>query len=440
MLLFLLTLPLFAQNSNATYLKKNDRPITITEVIQKIKADSFAQKILDDREALSKADLDLAKSKYFYPDLNMTIEVSNHNLLKNDAPSQNFKIGLEKYTIFNWGKDKRAYLSAIKEYETQKALIDQEGHTLRYQGLGLYFKIIAAHQKLSAYDQKIGHASYLYRFNRERRGQGNVSDVDYYRTRDKFLEAQSDQRNAQIELYHLSEELSKMLNEQENDINYITESNIGVTPLTLDLESYYEIAKINNKNIMAMDAAVAKLTNDYESTLMDSLFLPKIDLGLAFYRWSGGPSNNEYFDKPKLEVAINATWQLFGGKGFFNSKVNNQISLNRKVVQHQLNDYQLAIKRAIQQLMTKITGHQDNIDLQDSKGLNSKTYFDTALRDYVKGQLDLNTLIVARDGMREDRIDITDSHLEQILLKMQLAELLGLSNLPGDPFENLAIK
>jgi hypothetical protein len=141
-----------------------------------------------------------------------------------------------------------------------------------------------------------------------------------------------------------------------------------------------------------------------------------------------------------MVAAVNMSWTLIGEKGLFNSRENKRAYLNKRIAEIQFFNTKREIDVRIKTLIRTIKFLEQKVTIADYQDKNARSNFDSTLKNYTTGRTDFPQIKLSLDNWVLSLINREDVKLDHLKKKLELAEIMGQDDLPGDNFDTLAVR
>ncbi len=393
------------------------------------------------------------KAQFWYPNLNLslttegqrvaTIKEGSDDNRTSKVPEGSFGLEVEDYTIYNWGKDYLSFQNSSDTIKRSQELLKEESREFRQTLIVQYIKLLYLNEVVKLKKSQLRNASFVYRLNREKVPLKKVSKHGYYQSRTDYLRAQDEYYEAKLSLDQESEVLAQLINDPYG-IKYIFEQDFGYDKIKLSRSGALKIAMKNSPLIKdaLLDTEVARRT--YEISKRDNLPLPKFSIDLGSYKHKFGSDSSTRYrtdagNSIEVVASVNATWSIYGDGGLMNRRKLANSRLGHEVAKTTFKSTRRSVEKQISDIYHQLKSIQDRLKIFKALVPSSKNRLDLSLDRYLE-----------RKGSYTDfHLALYDSfnyQIEEILLrwsyfnlKVELAKLIGLEDLPGEQFEQVII-
>lgn len=430
------------------------KPLTLNTVLEQGMRKNFDENIRLNSVEIFKNNLKDTENKFYYPNLDLVLKTESQRIgtlkagTKDEgrnpkAPSGSFGLEFSDFTVFNWGKD---YLSFLNDKETIERQIDQQkenSREFRQDLIANYFKLIYLKDLVKIKKEQLRNASFIYRMNREKLTLKKISKHDYYQARAEYLRSQQEYFETKLNFETASEELAALIDDPPG------------TQYIINEEFKYTKVKVSKKNALAIayqkapiisDAKLNKnnAIRDYEVALKDNLPLPKVTLNLGSYKhnFTGSSSKTLYeteTDSNNIELvaSVSATWNIFGDGGLFNKRKLANSRIAKETSNWNYKSARRFVEQKVINIFQNIENYQDRIKILEARVPSLKKRLDLALDRYLERKSRYNDFHLALEELFEAEEQQATVKYLYFLQKIELAQLIGIEDLPGESFDSL---
>ncbi len=434
-------------------LKRTTKVLNLELVLEQGLRKNYDEKIRKNTSTILLNQLSDTKDKFWFPNLNLVFksdsqrvgtifEGSNDNRTSK-TPTGSFGLEVEDYTIFNWGKDYLSFLNAKETIERSVEVQKEESRDLRQNLILTYTKLLYLNEVVKLKKQQLRNASFVYRLNREKVPLKKVSKHGYYQSRSDYLRAQDEYYQAKLDLEMENENMAELLNDPAQ-IKYVLNDEFKYTKIKITNNGAFKIAYENSPFLKTTKLNQRTTHRDYEIALRNNLPLPKISVDLGSYKHQFGTDSSTNYatntgNSIEVVASINATWSIFGDGGLLNKRTlaNSRLSMRNAEIGHE------ATRRAVEKKIAKIYHQFRNIDdrlkILSSRVPSLKNRLDLALDSYLerKGNYtDFQLALYENFSTQASEIELKWNYFN---LKVQLAQLIGVDELPGEVFDRVVL-
>lgn len=393
---------------------------------------------------LPQVSLDINSSNQRYDRL-YTSQSTAPGLESQIPPTGSFGVSIKDYTVFNWGRDYLAYQNRKKILERENQRLTEARRRLRFDVITQFFTLVRAKEIVKIKREQLRQSSFIHRLAREKLQLRKIPAMEYYQTRSEFLRAQTEYQQSLFDVGHEEERLSNFLGD-EYQSNYKTTEQLRFTTLSTSVEQALSQAMQTSPPYRDAKVQYENAQRFYEKVIKDNLPLPKFTLGMGSYSQQFAPAGNNWLrDTPtgrnvEMVAAVNMSWTLIGEKGLFNSRENKRAYLDKRIAEIQFYNAKREIDVRIKTLIRTIKFLEQKVTISDYQDKNARSNFDSTLKNYTTGRTDFPQIKLSLDNWVLSLINREDVKLDHLKKKLELAEIMGLDDLPGDNFDTLAVR
>ena len=404
---------------------------------------------------------DDTKESFWFPQLQLTLQAGPQRIGRLKAgdesatssttlgygrrPDGTLSFSMGDYTVFNWGKDYLAYLNNKETYRRTTRVFKESRRKLKHDIIIKYFELAYLVQVKEIYRRQLRHASFIYRFNREKVSIRKISKQEYYQARSEYLRAQNSYQQASNDLRVSEEEMAFLLTD-EPGTRYLLKDKLDYQKIQIPMEDALKLSTINNPEVLESTKDVNNAKRSYRIQLRENLPLPKFTMNLGAYRhtFNTGTHTTRYdsgIDGNNIDIraSVNATWSITGVGGFFNQRTTERTLIDRQRSYNELTEARHKTQSDIQRAYYRLKTYEQQIRiLEAASDTNNKT-FDVVLENYLNRK---TAYINFQDALLEAvAIDVNLSQLYYLHTrdKVLLAQEVGVDEFPGKSFEQLGV-
>lgn len=347
------------------------------------------------------------------------------------------------YSVFNWGKDYLEYLNDKDTYLRSKKRLSESKRSLKFQIILKYFEVDYLKKVARIRKTQLRHASFVYRFSREKISLRKIGKQEYYQARSEYLKAQEEHRIAALALKNSHEELALLIAD-ESGTRYVLKNSLKFTPLTITITDAQKLATQYNPNVLNRVQTLTNAKRTYQRLKLENLPLPEFKVNLGAYTQTFGQTTNttryqnnngNHID---LVATIDATWSITGAGGLFNSRNITRGRINKEASINRLNQAKHQVLTNVKIHIDKIKNFERRIPIFETRQETNLKAFDLALDNYLERK-------TAYINFQDTLLEMSNSEIEYARLlylhafeKVNLAQTVGLDEFPGETFEQLA--
>ena len=407
--------------------------------------------------------IDLRRSDIFQsfwlPNLALELQSSNHKIdrLKEStqntpsmgaqqAPTGSLGLVMEDYTLFNWGRDYLAYQNQKHTLNREEQILQEQKRALKFAVISQYFRLIRAKEIVSIRREQLRQASFVHKVAREKLKLKKIRAQEYYQTRSEYLRSQTEYRDSAFDLGVEEERMSNLLGDEYRGA-YRTNEQLRYVALNASEDEALKFSLAQSPAYRNAKLAYDNASRTYEKTLKDNLPLPKLSLSLGTYRTGFDPDGSywRYETSPgnrniELVAAVDMRWNLIGEGGFFNGRRNQEAYLNKRIAETNYYNTKRELEVRVRTIYKTLRFLEQKVDISSYQQKNAQSNYDVVLDNYVSGVATYPDIKIALDNLVLSLINTQDVKFEHLLRKLELADLMGMEDFPGENFEALAVK
>lgn len=361
------------------------------------------------------------------------------------TPSGTLGLEIGEYTLFNWGKDYLAYQNDRASYKRESEVLKESRRELKHDLILKYFALVKFHNILKVKKDQLRHASFVYRFNREKMTLRKISRQDYYQSRMEYLRAQTEYHDAKNDASVVDEQMAYLVSD-EPGTRYILTNELSYEKLKTTMGEALNLSKERNPEIRTNAKDVANAKRSHDIVLRENLALPKFTVNLGAYTHSFGKNESRTVYETRtndsnidIVATVNATWTLTGSGGFFNGRKTTSSLISRHLSFNKLAQAKHMTKSDIRNHFNNIKYLENQHTILDARTSNLQKTFDVILENYINKKtrfLDFHDALTEMTDAEVLMENVKYLHLEQ---KVMLAKEVGIDEFPGESFESVAI-
>ena len=355
-------------------------------------------------------------------------------------------IGLEigDYTIFNWGKDYKRYLNEKSEYLRRQEALGEERRELKQNIIYAYFNLYTAQEIEKVLRQQLRQASFIYRLNRERLSAGKTSKQEYFQARGLYLQAQQKYFVGQTKFKQACAQMASYLHDPEGTL-YVAIDPLRFQKYEGSLAEEIRLGKDNNPRVKESQKNITVQEREHHISRLERLPLPRISLRLGVYDQDlGQPRHSAHYANEDggdnhldLVARIQATWDIVGPSGFFNSRKSKEKFLAVQIATQERHAAQDDVENQIRQIHQAILQAQNDVEIWTAQVENTKQQYDTAINNYLKQRTTFLDYQQALEDRTQAEINWRTANLDHVGQKIALAIAMGVENPPTEILERL---
>ncbi len=375
-----------------------------------------------------------------------TSSESNPQMGAQQAPTGSVGLVMEEYSLFNWGRDYLQYLNDKSDLTRQNQQLLEARRRLKFNLITQYFNLIRIKEISRIKLEQLRQTSFIHRLAREKLNLRKIRAQEYYQTRSEYLRAQTEYQQAQYEVGLEEERMANFLGD-DYQAGYRTIEQLKYTGLNANLDEAVKYSL--NQSVPFRDAKLAydNASRTYEKTVKDNLPLPKLSFNLGAYRTGFDPDGTTWnFETTngsrnvELVAAINMKWTLIGENGFFNQRQNERVFLDKKVAEIGYYNAKREVEVKVRTIYKTIKFLEQKVSIAEFQYKNAQSNYDSTLDNYVAGRTTYPDIKLAIDNLVNSSVNSENVKYDHLLRKLELSDLMGLEDLPGENFEQLAVR
>jgi outer membrane protein TolC len=444
----------YVQTSENSRSKKELTGLSLGEAIEQGLRKNYEQIQRKHNQTVLDLGWDDTKEDFLFPQLALTMTTGNQRIARlksgqqsngtsTQIPDGSISLGFSDYTLFNWGKDYLSYLNNRDNYLKGTRNLKEERRELKHDIIIRYFQLVHFQNIYNNRKNQLRHASFVYRYAREKVTQRKLTKQEYYQTRSLYLKSQNEFQTAKVEWELANEELAFIINDNIGS-QYLLKEDILYVKNKVLFQEALRIAKERNSKIQNAENGIRNAKRDYQITVKENLPLPKFSLNLGAYTHSFGQNQNTTTDSTFLGssnvdvvASINATWSLTGPGGFLNGRKTTASMINKHLAFNELAWKRHLAQSNVEKHFKKIKLYEDQVTILDARTVSTDKTFDSTLQNYLNRKtrfLDFQSTLI---DLIESENDISKFKFLHIREKVLMAQTMGLDELPGENFEKL---
>lgn len=430
--------------------------LTLEEAISKGLRKNFQQKTREYQKEIIELNWKDTFDGFWFPQLSLSVNTAPHRLesLYGDTddnalpntPSGFVGLEFDDYTVFNWGKDYLAYLNAQATYERQNQALKEQKRALRFQIIDQYFNLARLKNIRSIKKSQLRHTSFIYRLSKEKLELGKIARQQFLQGKAEFLRAHKEFQEVNVLVSQNEEKLAQLLGD-ELTTSYTLVNQLKFSPLTIKKAESINYAGMRSPALLQAKTDLENANRSYDRTLKENLPLPKISVRLGAYRHQFSNQGAQdtvstYGDSRNVEVAasINMRWAIFGAGGLMNSRDRERSYFNKRIAEINFTESRRDVKVTISTLHRQISHLEETVKAARARLQNARELFDTTLDRYISGKTSFPDMKIVLDSLISSEEQLESAKYEHLAQKLDLANISGLDDFPGEKFDNLVLR
>jgi len=433
------------------------RNIDLKSILEEgLRRNPFEQIRAQQKEQIDLYKTDLFQS-FWLPKLSLELNSGEHRIdrLKTSskstsdmgaqvAPTGSLGFVIKDYTLFNWGRDYLQYESNKQTLNRELQRLKEAKRRLKFSIIGSYFNLIKARQIKNIKKEQLRQMSFVHRTAREKLKLKKIRAQDYYQTRSEFLRSQTEYQQALFELGLQEENLANTLGDDYQG-GYRTEEQLSYKRVSTNLDEALKLAQEQSVDYRDAKLNYENAQRNLDKTLKDNLPLPKLSLNLGSYRTGFDPQGTSWTYQTtngnrnvELVAGINMTWTILGEGGFFNSRVNQQAYLAKRITEISFYNTRRQLDVKLRTIYKTLKYLEQKVEIATFQHKNAQSNYDTVLDNYLADRASYADLKLAIDNLVNSHVNSEIVKFDHLQKKLELSDFMGLEDLPGENFENLA--
>lgn len=362
------------------------------------------------------------------------------------APTGSLGLVMEDFTLFNWGRDYLAYQNQKHTLNREEQILQEQKRGLKFAVIAQYFRLVKIKEILNVKREQLRQASFIHKVAREKLKLRKIRAQEYYQTRSEYLRAQTEYQESSFELGVEEEKMANLLGDEYRGA-YRTAEQLRYVALNASEDEALKLSLAQSPAFRNAKLIYDNASRSYEKTLKDNLPLPKFSLNLGTYRTGFDPDGSywNYQTSPgnrnvELVAAIDMRWNLIGEGGFFNGRRNQEAFLNKRIAETNFYNTKREVEVKIRTIYKTLRFLEQKVDISSYQQKNAQSNYDVVLDNYVSGVATYPDIKIALDNLVLSLINTQEVKFDHLLRKLELADLMGLEDFPGENFEALAVK
>lgn len=397
-----------------------------------------------------------ARESFLLPDLSVSLVTAEHRITRAvngsrsgapprpTSPTGALALNLGDYTLFNWGRDRLRHRNERALFERGMESLDEGRRGLRHRVIEAYFTLTAAAERERARRDQLRHASFVYRFNRERTALGTATSQDYHQSRVEFLRARGLHQRAAAAEREAGEDLARLLGDPPGT-GYHVEEALLFREVELGAGLAQSLARERNPAVLEARTLRETAARELRISRRERLPLPRIYLSLGAYshRFSKDRSHGSFETRPgssdvDVVATVNATWRLTGDGGILGSRKDREMRVSRALAGRRLEDAIHEGGVRARGLLARAKGLEEQVPVLEERAGNAERYFDVTMDNYLGKRTPFVDFLHALREKGDAAADLALARLDHLRAKVALASVLGTDDLPDRNFEDLA--
>jgi outer membrane protein TolC len=395
--------------------------------------------------------------RFWLPTVSLELDTSNHRIDRfrestqstpgmgaQQAPTGSLGLVIDEYTLFNWGRDYLQYQNDQQTLNRANQQLSEARRRLKFDLITQYFNLVRTKEIKRIRQEQLRQTSFIHRLAREKLQLRKIKAQEYYQTRSEYLRSQTEYQESLYDVGLQEEELANLLGDEWRG-SYRTTEQLKYVSVNTSMSEALKLAEEQSIDFRNAKLQYDTASRTYERTLKENLPLPKFSFNLGTYRTGfdpGGTSWN-YQTTPgnrnvELVAAIDMKWTLLGEGGFFNSRVNQQSFLNKRIAEINYFNTRRQLEVKVRTIFKTLRFLEQKVEIAQFQHTNAQKNYDSVLDNYIAGRTTYSDIKLAVDNLVFSHINTENVKYEHLLKKLELADYMGLEDFPGENFEQLA--
>lgn len=414
------------------------------------------EKIRSYRKGLIELNWKDAFEGFWFPQLNLTVNTSGHHVqsiysnenetVLSETPAGFVGLEFEDYTVFNWGRDYLKYLNQKATYIRENQILKEQRRDLRFKIIDKYFNLSLLKQIRLIKKSQLRHTSFIYKLSKEKLSLGRINKQALLQGKEEFLRAHQEFQDINAQVATTEQDLATLLGD-DLSTTYTLTNQLKFSPLNIQKDETITLAQQRSPQLRQANVELANANRSFEKNLKDNLPLPKFTVRLGAYRHSFSNQGSQdsfttYGNENDVEVAasINMKWRIFGSGGFLNSREREREYFNKRIAEIEFTEAKRDVKVAILTFHKQISHLEKKVEAAKARLKNARVLFDATLDRYISGQTSFPDVSLALDSLINTQEAYEEAKYEHLAQKLNLANLAGVDDFPGEKFDNLVMK
>ena len=429
------------------------KPLTLSGAIEQGLRENFDQKRRTFERSLLEFDWRDTRDSFWLPTIGLTLQSNEQRIARlkrgrlNEAGTTreangSLSLSLGEYTVFNWGRDYLDYLNGKGIFKRGVKRLSEERRELRFQIIGKYFEVDYLKKIKKIYRTRLRHAAFVYRFSREKIALRKIGKQEYYQARGEYLEAQDDFREATRALENAIVELSQLIIDPAGT-KYVLKNTLSFRPLSIPRSGAISLLKKNNPSVLENTQLYTNSKRSYKRAQLDNLPLPTFTIDLGAYTQSFADRVNSFRYRNgsgnhlDLVAQLNASWTITGSGGFLNGRTLARSRIARDLASNSLAQAEHIATSQMFIRFDRIKNYEGRIPILKTQVENNNKTFDLTLDNYLDRKSSFLNYQTTLEMLVDSEIDHATVLYSHLVEKLELAEVIGLDEFPGESFEEL---
>jgi outer membrane protein TolC len=361
------------------------------------------------------------------------------------SPGGSIGVTVKDYTVFNWGRDYLNYLNDKNTLKREEQRLTESRRKLRFAVIAQYFALIRAKEFAKIRREQLRQASFIHRLTREKLQVRKTTAMEYYQTRGEFLKAQTEYQQALYDVGQENERLSNLLGDDYQS-TYTTSEQLKFSTLDTASEDALRMALQTSPSMRDAKLEFENASRTYERVVKENMPLPKFTVGVGTYQDQFGPDGRSWGRSTptgrnvEMVAAVNMSWTLIGEGGLFNSRENQRAYLDKRIAEIRFYNAKRELEVKLRTLIRTVRFLEQKVTVAEYQDKNARSNFDSTLDNYTAGRTSFPQIKLSLDNWVISKMNTENVKFDHLLRKIELADSVGIDDLPGDNFETLAVR
>lgn len=367
-----------------------------------------------------------------------------------ETPGGFARLGFDTYTVFNWGRDYLQYQNNKETLNRANIALLEERRRLKFSLISQYFNLVRVKEISRVYQEQLRQTSFIHRLAREKLQLRKIRAQEYYQTRSEFLRSQTEYNEAMFTVGVEEEAMANVLGDEFQG-SYRTQEQLRYLPVNTQMEEALGAALEQSVDYRNARLAYDVASRSYDKVLKDNLPLPRFTVDLGTYQQafnsngSGGQQWDYYttqsgYRNIDLAASVNITWTIFGDGGFFNSRIQQNAYLQKRISEISYFNVKRELTVKVRTIYKTLRFLEAKVEVATSQRKNAQKNYDSVLDNYMAGRASYPDIKLAVDNLVLAAVNEEDVKYEHLQRKLELADFMGLEDFPGENFEQLAAR
>ena len=188
-----------------------EKIVTLGSFVEQGLRQAYEQHLRKKEEDLLRLELQDSWTSFWFPQLEVIYQSEVSSAFTGSSLKGRGGIETKEYTIFNWGKDFLLYKNKKDELKGKIDLLQQGRRDFKHRLILLYFELLKEMEVMEVYKTYLRHASFIYRFDRDRLKIQKTSKVQFLQARNEYLRSRELFEKAKESLEKLHKKISFVL-------------------------------------------------------------------------------------------------------------------------------------------------------------------------------------------------------------------------------------